>query len=206
MGRTSDAKEKLIEVAFRLIWNNGYGCVSVDDICAQAGVKKGSFYHFFASKSDLAVTAYEEHWRLRQPDMDRMFSPQVPGRERILNWSRFMLELQEAKAAELGHVCGCPYANVGGEVAAQDDLIRAKCDQMMQRTKKYLESALADAHREGDLECPDPKATADLIYSLMLGALLRAKVQNNLNPVRAALRHLHTLVNAPSPEHELATT
>ena len=55
MGRTSDAKEKLLHVAFDLIWQHSYGSVSVDDICERADVKKGSFYYFFPSKSDLAV-------------------------------------------------------------------------------------------------------------------------------------------------------
>ena len=41
MGRTSDAKEKLLAVAFDLIWNSSYGTVSVDDICERARVNKG---------------------------------------------------------------------------------------------------------------------------------------------------------------------
>ena len=43
MGRTSNAKERLLQVAFDLIWEQSYGSVSVDDICARAKVKKGSF-------------------------------------------------------------------------------------------------------------------------------------------------------------------
>src|SRR5271165_2514696 len=78
MGRTSDAKEKLLQVAFDLIWQQSYGAVSVDDICVRAKVKKGSFYHFFPSKSDLAVAAYEEHWQAIRPRYDGLFSPLVP--------------------------------------------------------------------------------------------------------------------------------
>jgi len=37
----------------------GYGVVTIDDICQRAGVKKGSFYYFFESKSALAVAALE---------------------------------------------------------------------------------------------------------------------------------------------------
>ncbi len=78
MGRTSNAKERLLQVAFDLIWRQSYGSVSVDDICDRAKVKKGSFYYFFPSKSDLAVAAYEEHWQQSQPKYDRTFSPLVP--------------------------------------------------------------------------------------------------------------------------------
>lgn len=43
MGRTSDAKERLLQVGFDLIWNQSYGAVSVDQICERADVNKGSF-------------------------------------------------------------------------------------------------------------------------------------------------------------------
>src|SRR6266852_4586261 len=66
MGRTGAAKEKLLAVAFDLIWNNSYGAVSVDQICARARVNKGSFYYYFPSKADLAVAAYEAFWQKKQ--------------------------------------------------------------------------------------------------------------------------------------------
>ena len=62
MGRTSDAKDRLMTAALDLIWSESYGAVTIDDICQRAEVKKGSFYYFFESKSDLAVAA---HSRMR---------------------------------------------------------------------------------------------------------------------------------------------
>ena len=53
MGRTSDAKVKLLSVAFDLIHENSYGAVGVEQICQRARVNKGSFYYFFKTKTDL---------------------------------------------------------------------------------------------------------------------------------------------------------
>src|SRR5579864_9553701 len=78
MKKMSETKEKLLQVGFDLIWDSSYGSVSVDDICKRAGINKGSFYHFFPSKADLVVEAYEEEWKLKRPAMDRIFSPKVP--------------------------------------------------------------------------------------------------------------------------------
>ena len=49
MGRTSDAKERLMAAALDLTWEESYGAITIDDICRRAGVKKGSFYYFFES-------------------------------------------------------------------------------------------------------------------------------------------------------------
>ena len=77
MKKTCETKEKLMQVGFDLMWDNSYGSVSVDDICKRAGINKGSFYHFFPSKADLVVAAYEEHWKEKRPMMDSIFSPQI---------------------------------------------------------------------------------------------------------------------------------
>ena len=44
MPRKSDAKERLMNAAMDLIWENSYGSTSVDAICEKAEAKKGSFY------------------------------------------------------------------------------------------------------------------------------------------------------------------
>ena len=75
---TSDTRQKLIDTALELIWQSSYGAVSVDDICKSADVKKGSFYHFFPSKVDLAIAAMEHAQESMRPDLDRIFSASTP--------------------------------------------------------------------------------------------------------------------------------
>ncbi len=190
MAKTSDAKERLLQVAFDLIWDNSYSAVSVDQICERAQVNKGSFYYYFKSKADLAVASYEEHWREKQPDLDRIFSSQVPPLERLTRWCQYLCERQEQKAAKYGRVCGCPYASIGAEVATQDEKIRAKTQELFLRNMKYLEGAVADAKREGLISISNPRVAAERIYSVALGMMLRAKVRNDL----AVLRDLEPAV------------
>ena len=66
MGRKSNAKERLINSAIELIGTRSYNSVGVQEICEHAGVKKGSFYHFFPSKSDLTVAALDAMWKYFQ--------------------------------------------------------------------------------------------------------------------------------------------
>lgn len=180
MKKANETKEKLLQTAFDLIWDNSYGSVGVDDICQRAGISKGSFYHFFPSKSDLVVEACEEHCKERRPTMDRIFSPQVHPLERLRDWCRDVYRVQKEKYVEYGHVCGCPYASIGSEVATFDEKMRASSEKLMNSTMKYVENALADAIRENSVRVKDPVAAARTIQTLLLGKMLEARVQNDL--------------------------
>src|SRR5580698_7236458 len=172
----SETKEKLLQVGFDLIWDSSYGSVSVDDICKRAGINKGSFYHFFPSKADLVVEAYGEHWKVKRPKMDHIFSPQIPPLERIQSFCRMIYADQQQKAEKYGHVCGCPYASVGSERATLDEKIRAASEHLMNAGRKYVESAIADAIREGSVTVKDPVVAAQRLNMLIVGMLVEARV------------------------------
>ena len=191
MGRHSDAREKLLEAALDLIWTSSYGGVSVDDICERAGVNKGSFYHFFPSKSDLAVAAYEAHWQAARPGLDQLFSSGTDPIGRLQQWCARLHETQRQKFLTYGFVVGCPYANAGSELATQDPKIRAKAGEMMERWLDYLESTIRDAQLQGTVEVDHPRAAATQVYSCVLGFLLQAKIQND----PAVLLELESAVN-----------
>jgi TetR/AcrR family transcriptional repressor of nem operon len=199
MGRTSDAKEKLLRVAFELIWQQSYGSVSVDDICERAKVKKGSFYYFFPSKSDLAVAAYEEQWQTSRPRYDRLFSPLVPPLERIDNYCQGIYENQKEAQRRTGRVLGCPFASVGCELSTQDEKIRHKSQEMFDRMCKYLENTLRDAHKEELIGEQDFPTKARTIFSLITGMLLQAKVKNDSEILRDLSPTILQMIGAPAP-------
>ena len=92
MGRVSDARERLLNATLELIWRESYGAVTVDAICERAGVKKGSFYYFFDSKSQLTAEALKHHWESLRPMYDPIFSPSVPPLERFRRYFDFLYQ------------------------------------------------------------------------------------------------------------------
>jgi TetR/AcrR family transcriptional repressor of nem operon len=196
MGRTSNAKERLLQVAFDLIWQQSYGSVSVDDICERAKVKKGSFYYFFPSKCDLAVACYEEHWQQSRPHYDRVFSPLVPPLERIENYCEFMYERQLEKYEKTGRVLGCPFASVAAECSTSDEKIRRKTEEIFSRNCKYIETALRDAHKEGLIGKMDFEGKARAVCCFFMGMLLQAKVKNDPEVLRDLNSHIFQMIGA----------
>jgi TetR/AcrR family transcriptional repressor of nem operon len=184
MPRMSTAKDRLTDAALRMIWGNSYGATSVDAICEQAGVKKGSFYYFYKSKSDLAAAALDADWKRHQVQLDGMFSPTVPPLERLERYFEFNYERLLAIKKECGAVLGCPLYTLGSEVCTQDTVLRGKIQEILDRKMTYFESAIRDAHAQGLIAAPDAKAKARTLFMFIQGALTQARIQNNVDILR----------------------
>src|SRR5271154_3220778 len=167
MARELGAKERLLKTASDLIWESSYGSVGVEQICERAGVQKGSFYHFFPSKSDLAVAAIEDHWEKNRADKDRVFSSQVPPLERLTGWCDLIRRNQSRRAEKKGKVLGCPYTSMGSELSTQDERIRRKCHEMAERMCAYVETAVRGVQREGLIPKGNAAEKARELYSFV---------------------------------------
>ena len=196
MGRTSDAREQLLAVAFDLIHENSYGTVSVEQICRRAKVNKGSFYYFFKTKTYLVVAAYEEHWRLKLPDYERIFAKAHPPLQRLTLWCDYTIGVQTQRRVKYGHACGCPYTSLGGELATRDPKIRRTAQDLIERHIKFLTDAIADAQSEGQAQAGDPVVKAQLVQSLVIGLSLRAKIYDDLKVLRHTQPAIFALIGA----------
>jgi len=185
MPRISDAKQRLMDAAQNLIWESSYGATSVDDICARADVRKGSFYHFFKSKSDLEIAALEADWQFKKSHYNEIFSPTVPPLQRLEGFFDFIYQRQSDFEKKSGSVLGCPYCAVGSEVSLQDAGIRAKVREIFEGMVKYLESAIRDAHAQGLIHAPDAATKAKLLHTYFTGVMSQARIANDLSLVRA---------------------
>jgi len=167
-----------------LICENSYGCTSVDAICEKAGAKKGSFYYFFKSKSELAVKALEADWLGRKPWFDEVFSASVPPLERIRVFFDHIYKAQVKRHGEGVAVLGCPYFTLGCEISTQDRAICEGVHKILQRHERYFESAIRDAHAQGIIVARDAKAKAKMLLAFFQGSVTNARIQNDPEVLR----------------------
>lgn len=184
MGRVSDAKQRLLNATLDLIWRQSYGAATVDSICREAGVKKGSFYHFFPSKTDLVVAALEAHFQSVKPDLDRVFDPAVPPATRLRNLFQHVYRRQFEIWSKTGQVPGCPYCSVGSETSCSERAICAKAQELIAHYVRYLESTLRDLRNEGAIQTDDPHALAEELFAYVHGVLAQARIKNNPELIR----------------------
>jgi TetR/AcrR family transcriptional regulator, transcriptional repressor for nem operon len=180
MGRTSDAKERLMTAALGLMWEESYGAVTIDTICTRAEVKKGSFYYFFSSKADLAVAALEKLWNEEwKPAMDARFSPTVDPLMRLKSYLEVAYVSQCACKKKTGKVLGCPVFSVGSEISTQEADVGAKVREIVSRKRRYVESAIRDAVADGSIEPCDPAQKALALACLVEGTVGQARIMND---------------------------
>lgn len=178
----TNTKERLIHIATEMIWRESYNAVSVDEICAAADVKKGSFYHYFPSKAHLALATMDSCMQEMKADYNVIFSRERPALERFRLMARHVFDKQQEISKELGHVCGCPFATLGSELAAKDEEIGKKIAAICADKAAYYESALVDLKKEGLIPATtDVKSKADEIFALVVGQLLMARIKNDLS-------------------------
>lgn len=185
MGRVSDAKQRLLDATIELIWQHSYGAVTVDNICERAGVKKGSFYYFFPSKTDLVVAALDSHWQTVKTQLDRIFAPTLPALDRLRNYFDFIYQRQMAMKEKTGRVLGCPYCSVGSETSNSDSVICTKIQELMSNYSKYLEAAVRDLQAEGVVKPQDVATQARGLFAHMHGVLGQARIQNDPEIIRS---------------------
>ena len=180
-----DSRTRLLESMLDAIWERSYGAVSVDAICERADVRKGSFYHFFKSKSALAVAALDHLWETKsQPKLDELFAQERPPLERferlVESWYDSTLDCQREK----GRVLGCPYFNLGAEMAAVEPEVADKARELLDRYQATLEATLIEADANGDIQIESAAETAGCLFSMIEGCSMQARIHDDPERVR----------------------
>jgi TetR/AcrR family transcriptional repressor of nem operon len=199
MGRTSDARQRLIDAANDLIWEYSYGAITIDAICERAAVKKGSFYYFFESKSELAVVSIGAWWTERQALLEKIFRPDNPPLSRIHDYFEFVTQRQLAMYGASGQVLGCPVYGLGAEIATQDEELRLLIVGIIQRSTTYFEEAIREAQALGQVAPGDAEPKAQRLLCYYAGMLAQARIQNDPEPIRHLASDGLELIGTASP-------
>ena len=204
MGRNSDAKVRLMDAVTELIWHGSYGTTTIDQICEKSGVKKGSFYYFFESKSDLAAAALEATWQQKKPELDALFSPTMPPLERLRKFCQRGYEMQKEMKCHCGCVLGCPLFTLGAEVCNQEEKLHRKIKEVLRHYHTYIESAIRDAHTQGLIHAPDPASKARMLFAYSEGLMTQARILNDVEVLREMAEGMMGILGAKTVTRKAA--
>lgn len=183
MGRTSDARERILTAAKTLMLSRGYSALGVAEICKAAGVPKGSFYYFFASKEELALAVIDEHWAVQRAEWMRALDGDVPPLQGLRR-------LYESTAAELragqrscGTVTGCLLGNLALEMSTGTATVRERLREIFGEQVALVEETVAEARGRGEVTVADAHEAARALVAQLEGQVLFAKLYDDVGRV-----------------------
>jgi TetR/AcrR family transcriptional repressor of nem operon len=208
MEKQHESKTKLLNAALDVIRTKGYADTSVDDICHKARVTKGSFFHHFKSKDELALAA-AAHW-------DRMtggFFAAAPYHkaedplDRVLGYVDFRGAILTGELPDYT----CLLGTLVQETYATHPEIRAACDRGM---SSHIAELTRNIEAAKQLYAPTATWSAEsvgyFIQAVLQGSFIFAKAKQSPEVVRENLEHLRrylqTLFDRPGPRKQSKTT
>lgn len=184
-----NTRNKLINAAFDEIYSHGYQGASLANILTMAGVHKGSMYHFFANKKEMALCAIEE-------TILQMFKERYSY---VMTCEKGCLEelykrLRDTSARDFKR--GCPIANVVQEMSNIDGDFNVLMQSIYHAFRANVKTVLDKAIEVGELKMCDTTKLALFITSTLEGAILSAKatgeVQDYLDVVEELIEHIES--------------
>lgn len=164
--RSEETRQHLLSAALRRFATYGYNAASVDDICRDAGLSKGAFYHHFPGKQAIFLTLLETWLASVDAGLEAARQPTIPA-----TLMRMAAELPAILAVADGRL---PMFLEFWMQASRDETIWQATISPYRRYQSYFASLIDQGISEGSFKPVDTQAAASMIVSLAVGTLLQA--------------------------------
>jgi len=173
----ADSREQLLNAGVEALHSKGFNGCGVQEITEAAGVPKGSFYNYFASKEAFSVEVLEHYWEEgARRNLSVLSDESIPALARLKTYFA-----QRAEVHAKGHYeRGCMLGNLATEVTGQSRLVRDRLAGMFAGWVRVMANCVRDARDAGEIDSDlDPKILAEFLVNGWQGAVMRAKVDRD---------------------------
>ncbi len=198
-----NSKTKLLDAALHVIRAKGYTAATLDDICSVAGVTKGSYFHHFKSKEDMALMAVE-HWNTMTGGLfatapyTRINDP----RDRVLAYIDFRSQILQGDLPDFT----CLLGTMVQELYETNPRITTACKNGIALHAAVVAKDIAAAKAMYAPKASwDPEDVAFYTQATIQGAFILAKARGNVGGADIAAaciahlrRYVASLLNPPS--------
>lgn len=183
-----ESKTRLLDAAMHVIRAKGYSATRIEDVCEEAGLTKGSFFHHFSSKEDLAL-ASADYWM----ESTSTFFLGAPYHAPADPVDRLLAYVDFRKSLLLGDLSDftCLAGTMVQEVYDTHPAIREACNRSITEHAATLVPYIQEAMRQRGMK-PEWTAESLALYAqaTFQGAFILAKAKHNRDVAAACFDHL----------------
>jgi TetR/AcrR family transcriptional regulator, transcriptional repressor for nem operon len=185
--KPESARTKLLNAALNVVRAKGYSATSVDELCAAAGVSKGSFFHNFSSKESLGVEAIK-YWSDTTGQLfeSAPYHQHADPLDRVLGYIDFRSALIDGPVEAFT----CLVGTMVQEAYISSGAIRAACDASISGHAQKLESDISKVLTERGITSVTAQSLALHTQVVLQGAFILAKARNGPDAAKESVAHL----------------
>ncbi len=165
----------------------GFPATTVDEICAAAGVTKGSFFHYFKSKEHLGKAVLDRFCSSMQQVMrEGTFRKKGDPLQLVYGYVDFAIKMTKNPI----FANGCLLANFTQELSDVHPEIRSLCAERFTQWAEALKQDLDQAKTKYAPKAPfDTRSLAEHFISVLEGSLILGKAKQDMKVVEKNLLH-----------------
>lgn len=180
-------REKILENAFEEIYKNGYEAASINKILENAKVNKGSMYHYFKSKKELALVMIRENVK---EYIEKKYGSILNEKDNFIDK---MLRVFNAKDDTVFY--GCRLNNLVQELSHKDEDFKKELEIVYLRFEEIIENVLKKAIKNGEISHKNPKKLSIFIVASLEGCVATAKKSQNVKSYQNCIDELRVYLN-----------
>lgn len=190
--RVTGSRERLLDAALHVIRERGYGAASVDEVCRAAGVTKGSFFHHFKTKEDMAVAAAAHFSGFARSIFDAApYRSLEDPLDRVMGYLDFRASILRGDLPEYT----CLLGTMVQEAYRTHPAIRDACEQGIFGHAAEVAKDIEEAKRR---YAPDAQWSAEGLalhtQAVLQGAFILAKARGGPEVAVECVRHLQRYI------------
>ncbi len=197
----NQSKANLLDAALRVVRTKGFTATTVDDLCHEAGVTKGSFFHHFDSKEELAISAAAHFGAMAVGLFSAApYQSALDPRDRVLGYVDFrkILISDDVVAST------CLFGTLVQETYETYPAIAAACNMHLSEHVDMLTNDIRDAKQLYAPDAPwDPRTLASFIQAVLQGAFILVKAENSPTVGHENLAHLRHYLEMLLPANKV---
>jgi TetR/AcrR family transcriptional repressor of nem operon len=180
-------RQKLLDAAQELMLTKGYTDTSVEEICAAAGLTKGSFFHYFEGKEHLGRLLAERFYASKQQLFQSApFRQKKDPLDRVFGFVDFLI----AMSCSPMMAKGCLLGTFVQELSQTHPTIRSVCAACFENSANHLKQDLEEAKAKYTPRARwSPQSLAEHLTAVIQGAIILAKAKQDQKVVEESLMH-----------------